>query len=151
LAIRSGSASIVVWLKLPSSTSGYRIIVSKRTNANYRGFSIYTDPSGNLAAQWAANHVGPYYTTSATTAKQKMILLCVVLNRSDGTVRMFVDGLPVGSVLNVSDMGDVYNSQAMLIGNEAGSSVFNGEIYETRFYSRAVAVSEISAIYRGIQ
>jgi hypothetical protein len=156
-AYGTNSLTMSMWIKPDGITGVYQSIWHNRTGS-YIGWSIMVDgwgagpgPNHYLSEVSSAGGGGPYSTIRSTSAASagSWIHFAVVIDRSSNTQRMYVNGVlqSHGSdVASISGMGSFTNS-TLYTGSSAGGSIWQGEMDDVTWWTRALTPAEITAIY----
>jgi hypothetical protein len=145
------SVTIMIWAKPDVLASGRKIITRDDASSN-RIFQMYeSDADGDIqmilstvANQFGINMIS---TTNPFTAGS-WHLIAATYDSGTGQGYLYVDGVEVG---NDTDSGNMRaGAIAIKIGGcqATGGSAFDGKMDETRYYNRALSLSEITRYYK---
>jgi choice-of-anchor C domain-containing protein len=146
--------SVECWIKCYANgnPSDVRSIVEKRNAAeNYRGYALFLW-DGRLACQLSEISSGDNYFSGSADLQDGMfhhVAMAVDRDSSSGG-RLYVDGQVVLNFDPTGHTGDLANADYLRIGNHPApgdTSFFPGVIDDVSIYNRALAQSEIQAIY----
>ncbi|MDE2041170.1 MAG: right-handed parallel beta-helix repeat-containing protein [Patescibacteria group bacterium] len=99
--------------------------------------------SGSWTANIADGTNGRQVVFSNSPYLNQWVQLFAVVDRSAGTFKAYVDGLPVASTA-LASFGSVTSTESAMI---SGRYPFKGLIDDVRVYNRALSDSEVAAIY----
>lgn len=168
--IGTGSFTSAVWFKGANSGTTWKRMVHTGCNGYTAGmFMARWNASGQMAAavcngSIAANSFVP--VTTATYLDGRWHHMALVVDRSAGTARVYVDGVNVPIQKNVpgTECGTVSGDSLSLDisactsatatggnlrfgANSAGGERWDGSLDDVRIYSRALSASEVASLY----
>ena len=148
LDLEANSFSFSFWAKMPHS-GDYRAITCKRTNSDYTGWAFYKKPDNKVDFQVAAAHGGPYITAKSDSSvpNDEWVQVVGVGNRSDNTLKLYIDGSLQTTQGDLSGVGSLSNGSNFLIGQEPGINDMNGSLDDLRIWSRALTDADVTALY----
>ena len=144
--------TLEAWVKLNDTAKTYFIATKQPSGTagnNYSGnyeFRVGTDGRLSLLHQTSSSTAYSSYTSSNSITAGNWHHVAVTL-AVGGSVGFYIDGLPAGRASQQGSFG-MTTSEPLRIGTRKdGSSYFNGAIDELSLYNRALAASEIAALY----
>jgi uncharacterized repeat protein (TIGR01451 family) len=148
--VGTGPFAVGAWIK----TTADGVIINQRDAANYNGEYVLAVVGGKVSwSTFGNNQYGFNFTSNATVADGNWHYV-VGVREADGTGQIYIDGkldssqaaapVPLGSGFHVYLGEDVRD--AVDIGPGAGAN-FVGQIDEVRIYNRALAQSDVQALY----
>ncbi|MBI2049589.1 LamG domain-containing protein [Candidatus Roizmanbacteria bacterium] len=147
-----GDITVAAWVKTPSSfwTNGtYRVVAGKASTVAYStinnsdGWAFLFGNNGRLS--FALPGVSPSNSAGASFAPNTWYHVASSYDASLDTVTFYVDGLPLGSPVSMTDVGNLNNMNSFVIGREAdGGRAINAVIDDVRVYNRVLSSSEVS-------
>lgn len=152
LDVGTADFTVMAWVK-PSSVSGVRVILDKRTvsGSTYKGYSFFLT-SGTLGLQLATGTGTPTYnnyalTAATITADGLWHHVAITVDRDSTTgMKFYLDGVYKGAGNPTGRTATLSNTAAMRLGKRsAGTSggFFSGQIDEVQLYKRALSSAEI--------
>lgn len=138
--------SIEVYFKTGASVSGTQRIFYKGASATGVGYNLHIY-NGTLYlsiqdATGTTNYSASTLTLTANTV-YNLFITCV----RTGNAITYVNGVSNKTQSITTSAGTISNSLALIIGGQAGSNSFQGFIYLSRFYNRALSASEVLTMY----
>ena len=154
LRLASSDFTIAVWVYETNRNASYQdCLISKRGSANadgwFLGITGQLDPEavlGHLFYQVSGGN-DPYVASTTAVPLNQWHHLAVVYSNSTQNLQMYIDGVPNGAANLPAPNATTTN--AMTIGNDSGGYIFNGKLDDLRIYSRALASSEVLALFNG--
>ena len=144
--------SISAWVNASQSPGDYRYIVSKGANGCLTAsYGLYTGPNGGLIFYVSQDGLTGTWSPDAGTGVWNGQWHNVVGTYDGTTVRLYVDGVQVGSgtPATSSIVYGLPTSNDLEIGDYAGCSLdFQGSIDNVRIFNRALGSQEINLAYR---
>jgi hypothetical protein len=156
LRLATGDFSLAVWVYETQRNASYQdCIVSKRGSGNGNGW--FLSLVGEINPESAPGHLfyqvsggtDPFMASQAVIALNQWHHLVAVYHRASQTMQMFIDGALDSSVSGTLPPPNASTTNAMTIGNDSGGYIFNGNLDDLRIYSRALAPSEVLALFNG--
>jgi hypothetical protein len=158
LNINTNSWSTSFWMKSATASQGTQIVSKRASAAPYAQYSIglsagnsYTWTPGSrvtfLFREATGIEKGGYTTSDIDFSEWTHV--CVVLNRTAGTVYVYVNGVPMAVTLDHNGtMPAISNSEPLYIGGVPGVlNHYQGQIDDVRIYNTALSGPEVSGLY----
>jgi hypothetical protein len=145
----SSSFSYSMWIyHLP--VDSHSCTLWKGGENNSAGFMVCTQLGSRGESAFA--HVGDGAVKKTASFGQKSLLykwslLTVVINRSDNTLKTFVDGQYTGISSDISEVGPIASTKNLQIGEGSNWLPYKGLVDDVRIYKRALAAEDIAALY----
>lgn len=150
-ALRPTSVTLDAWVNFNTTSPGIRIIVAKGAgNGTPESYGLWFDPAGLLVGA-IGSPTTPFPDVSAPFNPVPGTWYHVAYTFDDGlnTQSLYLDGNLVASNSNTNSIG--YDATPVTIGSEFESGVpdlfFDGLIDEVEIFDRALAQSEVQAIF----
>jgi hypothetical protein len=127
----------------PTSLSGWRALIVKERPPNGLSYALYASDEQQHAAGFAnLGGTDRDARTSQSLPLNAWSHVVATYNKSDGKVRIFVDGLERDNRLYSGDI--TASTGALFLGGDSiWGEYFNGRIDNVRLYSRALSIAEI--------
>jgi hypothetical protein len=152
----SNNFTVTLWVK-SSNTANYQAMIATASAYAVRGFNVVTEAtSGKLRALYdnTVPWTGGVYTwpSSKNLCDGKWHFVAVSFTFL-GSMVGYVDGVSLGGFSIATQNRGLVNNEPLVIGGNSQytGDKFAGSLCDVRIYSRALAPSEVSAIYRGLQ
>jgi len=156
LRLATTDFSLAVWVFETNRNAGYQdCIVSKRGSGVADGWLLSLTGSGGVGPgpghffYQISGGYDPYMASSAGIPLNQWHHLVAVYHSGSQTMQMFIDGALDTAVSGTLPPPNAATTNAMTIGNDTGSYIFNGNLDDLRIYSRALAPAEILALFNG--
>lgn len=150
------SFTLCVWINytIPGSDQFRDIINSRESSAPNKGFLLTTDSSsktGKIRIQLNGTGTNSYTSTSgANIANGNNNFVVISVNRSANSAIAYVNGI-LDATFNITGIGDISSTEKFYIGWDKAfadtKAYFQGRIYSTMVYNRALSPSEILQNY----
>lgn len=152
-SLEPAAVSVQAWVQSPVAPGNFKYIVGKgASDCTSSSYALYTGPGGG-AAFYISTASGYVLSPAAPPASVWDGAWHHLLGTYDGTtVRLFLDGVQVGSGTSTGGAAIVYNlstSNDLLIGNydPAGCSLaFSGNIDEVRIWNQVLSPAIIATL-----
>jgi len=147
----SNGMSISLWVKT-TDTSG--TILSKRSYANSSGVGYSYELSSQgwggtsyfMFQDGTSNNGWQYAYASTNVADGNWHHVVGILNRSEGTIRVYVDGKECSKpVRSVPGFGSMENQVNLKLGNKT----FSGSLDDVKIFNRALTAQQIANLFNG--
>ncbi len=146
------SFSITCWIKINTSSSGGRPVVTKQNQSgNTEGIYLRADTDSNFLRLDLVNTSGTgitVYSTIGNFTKNVWRLVCVTYDGSSLAVglNMYINGTTDNNYVGTAITGTMLNSNPLWIGRGV-AGYFYGDVDDGRFYNRVLSSTEVSDIY----
>ena len=142
--------SVSMWVKIPSSSSAFTTLFSKKgIAAANAGYAVYYN-GGNRKLLWSngdSTTAQEYYTISEIPLDQWINVICVRNVTPVPKGYFYINGLEYSITNNPTGL-NVSNNYDLTIGkNSTGGLYLIGNIGDVRFYGRVITATEASTIY----
>jgi len=145
----NNSFTVSAWVKLDNSIRDYKAILGKASVSSKDGYALRYNTDGNFGMMIESSDGDKEVNVIAKGdyRDEKWHLVTGVINRTDNTNTIYVDGLKKNSA-DISQVGDLSNSVHFNIGALANKSIFfSGFMDEVRVYNRALSNNEVIQLY----
>lgn len=156
LDFTTGSFSVEVWAKYASQTSAannYPGIISKSQNDAGKGWGLYVDPVNNFPYVYVVDgsaHTAQIYDSAARN-DSTWRRFAFVVDRGLQQLRYYVNGVQVGSSLDITAVGSLTSTRFFALGVRGSTagyvSPFTGSIDEARVSSAVRSADWFLAAY----
>jgi hypothetical protein len=149
-AQNSANITVDAWI-FQNSTGHGRPIINKRTPSNFGGYTLETTdapfgPAGGMSfCVWIG--ASPYCAISPAGVAPAGVWRHVAGTFDGATVRLYVDGVLVGSTPTPTGAVDASNQPIVIGRNVVSGAEFHGLIDEIERLDRALSLSEIQGIF----
>ena len=146
----TGDYSVSMWVKIPSSSSAFTTLFSKKgVAAANSGYAMYYNGS-NRKLLWSngdSSNIQEYYTVSEIPLDQWINVVCIRNVSASSKGYFYINGVKYGITNNPTGL-NVSNNYNLTIGkNSTGGYLFIGNIGGISIYNRALTETEITTIY----
>jgi hypothetical protein len=156
LRLGTGDFSLAVWVYETKRNASYQdCVVSKRGSGDTNGWFLSLagqndpeSPPGHFFYQVSGGD-DPYMVSQAAIPLNQWHHLVAVYHSGSQTMQMFIDGTLDSSVSGTLPPPNASTTNAMTVGNDSGAYIFNGNLDDLRIYNRALAPSEVLALFNG--
>jgi len=138
------SWSVSFWMKT-STTGATQVIMSKRSDLTFAGWSIYLTSSNNLRFEFEGSSGETVRETSTNiTDGEFHLIVCTYDGSQDSTgIKIYVDSIQDDSNVSNNSTGSILNNIQVSIGAEGdGDNKFTGQLDDARIYSDVLTLQE---------
>lgn len=145
-AFGTGDFAISFWAYGTTFDDRRPLINNRRTPASDHMWAIEIYPVANRVEF----HSGLTIFLEATNLLNGSSWNHIVVTRSGSTLKMFINGVPSGSVSNSTDFSEINDLQIgrdSMSGNQLGGRSFPGLLDEVQIFNHALSESDVAAIF----
>jgi hypothetical protein len=142
------SLGVFAWIRFSGNVSGFSGILSKMFNDSNQtsGFQLGIVNNGLAAA--IGHPASVTFQGSALLNDGRWHAVGLVLERTNNTAELFVDGKLDGAITDLNLSQDLSCTNSLLCGVERNMSrFFPGSVDDVRIYNRALSASEVHQLY----